>query len=141
MTIVRYEPWALFGRFKRQLDRALGESADGASVSWIPHVDIHEEAERFVVVADLPGVEGKDIAITAEQGVLTIKGQRRSDNKSSKDGYERIERAAGTFLRRFTLPESVNAEAIKATHTNGVLEVTLPKRPEVQPRRIEIKAA
>jgi HSP20 family protein len=141
MTIVRYEPWALFGRFQRQLDRALGESADGASVSWIPHVDVHEEAERFVVVADLPGVEGKDIAITAEQGVLTIKGERHSEKKSSKDGYERIERAAGTFLRRFTLPESVDAEAIKATHTNGVLEVTLPKRPEVQPRRIEIKAA
>ncbi|HEV8018805.1 MAG TPA: Hsp20/alpha crystallin family protein [Steroidobacteraceae bacterium] len=141
MTIVRYEPWALFGRFQRQLDRALDQSADGASVSWIPHVDIHEEAERFVVVADLPGVEDKDIEITAEQGVLAIKGERRSEKKSSKDGYERVERAAGTFLRRFTLPESVNAEAIKATHTNGVLEVTLPKRPEVQPRRIEIKAA
>jgi HSP20 family protein len=141
MTIVRYEPWALLGRFQRQLDRALGESADGASVSWIPHVDIHEEAERFVVVADLPGVEGKDIEITADQGVLTIKGERRSEKKSSKDGYERVERAAGTFLRRFTLPESVAAEAIKASHTNGVLEVTLPKRPEVQPRRIEIKAA
>ncbi|HYB33321.1 MAG TPA: Hsp20/alpha crystallin family protein [Steroidobacteraceae bacterium] len=141
MTIVRYEPWALFSRWQRQLDRALGESADGSSVSWIPHVDIHEEAERFVVVADLPGVEGKDISITAEQGVLTIKGERRSEKKSSKDGYERVERAAGTFLRRFTLPESVAAESIKATHTNGVLEVTLPKRPEVQPRRIEIKAA
>jgi len=141
MTIVRYEPWALFGRFQRQLDRALGDSADGASVSWIPHVDIHEEAERFVVVADLPGVEGKDIEITADQGVLTIKGERRTEKKSSKDGYERVERAAGTFLRRFTLPESVDAEAIKASHTNGVLEVTLPKRPEVQPRRIEIKAA
>jgi len=141
MTIVRYEPWALFSRWQRQLDRALSESADGATVSWIPHVDIHEEAERFVVVADLPGVEGKDISITAEQGVLTIKGERRSEKKSSKDGYERVERAAGTFLRRFTLPDSVAAEAIKATHTNGVLEVTLPKRPEVQPRRIEIKAA
>jgi HSP20 family protein len=141
MTIVRYEPWALLGRFQRQLDRALGESADGASVSWIPHVDVHEETERFVVVADLPGVEGKDIEITADQGVLTIKGERRSEKKSSKDGYERVERAAGTFLRRFTLPESVDAEAIKASHTNGVLELTLPKRPEVQPRRIEIKAA
>jgi HSP20 family protein len=141
MTIVRYEPWALFGRFQRQLDRAAGESADGASVSWIPHVDIHEEAGRFVVVADLPGVEGKDIEITADQGVLTIKGERHSEKKSSKDGYERVERAAGTFLRRFTLPESVDAEAIKASHTNGVLEVSLPKRPEVQPRRIEIKAA
>jgi HSP20 family protein len=141
MTIVRYEPWTLVSRFQRHIDRALGELADGASVSWIPHVDVHEEAERFVVVADLPGVEGKDIEITADQGVLTIKGERRSEKKSSKDGFERVERAAGTFLRRFTLPESADAEAIKARHANGVLEVTIPKRPEEQPRRITVQAA
>ena len=141
MTIVSYEPWALVSRFQRQFERALGDSADGASVSWIPHVDIHEEAERFVVVADLPGVDGKDIDITADKGVLTIKGERRSEKKSSQDGYERVERATGTFLRRFTLPESADAEAIKATHVNGVLEVSIPKRPQEQPRRIEIKAA
>jgi len=141
MTIVSYEPWALVSRLQRQFERALGDSADGASVSWIPHVDIHEEAERFVVVADLPGVDGKDIDITADKGVLTIKGERRSEKKSSQDGYERVERATGTFLRRFTLPESADAEAIKATHVNGVLEVTIPKRPQEQPRRIEIKAA
>ena len=141
MTIVSYEPWALVSRLQRQLERTLGESADGASVSWIPHVDIREEAEHFVVVADLPGVDGKDIDITADKGVLTIKGERRAEKKSSQDGYERVERATGTFLRRFTLPESADAEAIKATHVNGVLEVTIPKRPQEQPRRIEIKAA
>ena len=141
MTIVRYEPWAFVGRLQRQLDRALGEVADGATVSWIPRVDIHEEDERFVVTADLPGVEGKDIEITAEKDVLTLKGERRSEKKSSKDGFESIERASGTFLRRFTLPESVNAEAIKASHVNGVLEITIPKRPTEQPRRIDIQAA
>jgi len=141
MTIVRYEPWAFVGRLQRQLDRALGEVADSSTVSWIPRVDIHEEAERFVVVADLPGVEGKDIEITAEKGVLTLKGERRSEKKSSKDGYESIERASGTFLRRFALPESVDAEAIKASHINGVLEIAIPKRPTEQPRRIDVKAA
>ena len=141
MTIVRYEPWALVGRLQRQLDRALGDVADSATISWIPHVDVHEEAERFVVAADLPGVEGKDIEITAEQGVLTIKGERRSEKESSKDGYARVERATGTFLRRFTLPESVDAEAIKATHVNGVLEISIPKRPTEQPRRITVQAA
>ena len=141
MTIVRYEPWAFVGRLQRQLDRALGEVADGATVSWIPRVDIHEEDARFVVTADLPGVEGKDIEITAEKGVLTLKGERRSEKKSSTNGFESIERASGTFLRRFTLPESLDAEAIKASHVNGVLEITIPKRPTAQPRRIEIQAA
>ena len=141
MTIVRYEPWALVGRLQRQLDRALGDVADTATISWIPHVDVHEEAERFVVAADLPGVDGKNIEITADKGVLTIKGERHSEKKSSKDGYERVERASGTFLRRFTLPESADAEAIKASHVNGVLEISIPKRPTEQPRRIEIQAA
>jgi HSP20 family protein len=141
MTLVRYEPWALVSRFQRQLDRALGENLDGASVSWIPHVDIHEEAERFVVVADLPGVDSKDIEITADKGVLTVKGERRSEKKSSKDGFESVERASGSFLRRFTLPESADAEAIKATHVNGVLELSIPKRPQEQPRRISVQAA
>ena len=141
MTIVRYEPWALVSRIQRQLDRALGEVADSASVSWIPHVDVREEADRFVVTADVPGVEGKDLEVTADKGVLTIKGERRSEKKSSKDGFESLERRSGTFLRRFTLPETVDAEAIKATHVNGVLELSIPKRPTAQPRRIEVQAA
>jgi HSP20 family protein len=141
MTFVSYEPWALFGRLQRNLDRAQSAGTDSASVSWIPHVDIHEEAERFLVVADVPGVDGKDIEITAEKGVLTIKGQRSSEKKSSEDGYERVERASGTFLRRFTLPETADAEAIKATHVNGVLEVSIPKRPQEQARRISVQAA
>ena len=144
MTIVRYEPWALVSRFHQQLDRALNKDADSvesATVSWIPHVDIHEEAERFVVVADVPGVEPKDIEITAEKGVLTVRGERRSEKKTSTDGYARVERASGTFLRRFTLPESADAEAIKATHVNGVLELSIPKCPQEQPRRITVQAA
>ena len=144
MTIVRYEPWALLSRFQRQFERGVGESADGAdsaSVSWIPHVDVREEAERFVVAADVPGVEGKDIEVTADKGVLTIRGERRPQSKTSADGFERFERATGTFLRRFTLPESADAEAIKARHVNGVLEVTIPKRPQEQPRRISVQAA
>ena len=141
MTTVRYEPWALVSRIQRQLDRALGEVADSASVSWIPHVDVREEADRFVVTADVPGVEGKDLEVTADKGVLTIKGQRHSDRKASKDGFESVERGSGTFLRRFTLPETVDVDGIKASHVNGVLELALPKRPQEQPRRITVQAA
>ena len=143
MAILRYEPWALVSRLHQQLDKALNQEADSfeSNVSWIPQVDVREEAERFVVTADLPGVEGKDIEVTAEKGVLTVRGERRSEKKTENDGYTRIERASGTFLRRFTLPETADAEAIKATHVNGVLELSIPKRPQAQPRRISVQAA
>ncbi len=140
MAILRYEPWALVSRFHQQLDHALNADVE-SSVSWIPQVDIREESERFVVTADVPGVEPKDIEVTAEKGVLTVRGQRSSEKKTESDGYTRVERASGTFLRRFTLPETADAEAIKATHVNGVLELTIPKRAEVQPKRITVQAA
>ena len=146
MTLVTYEPWSLFNRLNRQLDQAFNKTTatdvTTPSVSWIPRVDIYEEAERFVVLADVPGVEAKDIDITAENGVLTIRGERRAEKKETdKNGYERVERTSGSFLRRFTLPESANTETIKAKQTNGVLEVSIPKHPQVQPRRISVEAA
>jgi HSP20 family protein len=148
MTLVSYEPWSLVNRLHRQLDQAFNntsapaQTASAQSVSWIPRVDIYEETERFVVLADVPGVEAKDIDITAENGVLTIRGERRSEKKESdKNGYERTERTSGSFLRRFTLPESANTESITAKQTNGVLEVSIPKHPQVQPRRISVAAA
>jgi HSP20 family protein len=144
MTIVRYEPWAVVNRLHQSLDQIFGEhlsspeASSSPSVAWVPRVDIHEEKERFVVLADVPGVEPKDIDITAENGVLTIRGERRTEKRETENGFERVERVAGTFLRRFTLPEGANTDSIKAKQTNGVLEVTIPKQPQVQPRRISI---
>lgn len=148
MTLVSYEPWTLVNRLHRQLDQVFNRTSDTAevasapSVSWIPRVDIYEEAQRFVVLADVPGVDAKDIDITAEKGVLTIRGERRAEKKETeKNGYERIERTPGSFLRRFTLPDSANTESITAKQTNGVLEVSIPKHAQVQPRRISVNAA
>jgi HSP20 family protein len=144
MAIVRYEPWAVVNRLHQSLDQFFNETlsspeaSSSPSVAWVPRVDIHEEKERFVVLADVPGVEPKDIDITAEKGVLTVRGERRAEKRVTDNGYERIERVAGTFLRRFTLPEGANTESITAKQTNGVLEVTIPKTPAVQPRRISI---
>jgi HSP20 family protein len=144
MAIVRYEPWAVVNRLHQSLDQFFNEnfSAPEASssrnVAWVPRVDIHEEKDRFVVLADVPGVEPKDIDITAENGVLTVRGERRSEKRETQNGYERVERVSGTFLRRFTLPEGANTESISAKQTNGVLEVTIPKAPAAQPRRISI---
>jgi HSP20 family protein len=148
MTLVSYEPWTFVNRLQRQLDQAFNKTSAEAetvstqSVAWIPRVDVHEEADRFVVLADVPGVEAKDIDITAEKGVLTIRGERRTQKEEGdKNGYERIERTSGSFLRRFTLPDTANTESIKAKQTNGVLEVSIPKHPQVQPRRISVEAA
>lgn len=144
MAIVRYEPWAVVNRLHQSLDQFFNETlsspeaSSSPSVAWVPRVDIHEEKERFVVLADVPGVDPKDIDITAEKGVLTVRGERRAEKRVTDNGYERIERVAGTFLRRFTLPEGANTESITAKQTNGVLEVTIPKTPAVQPRRISI---
>ena len=148
MTLVSYEPWSFVNRLQRQLDQAFNTTSAGTetvstqSVAWIPRVDVHEEADRFVVLADVPGVEAKDIDITAEKGVLTIRGERRTQStEGDKNGYERIERTSGSFLRRFTLPDTANTESIKAKQINGVLEVSIPKHPQVQPRRISVEAA
>lgn len=142
MTVVRYQPWALIDRLHRQLDQTLSsETADAAQTSWIPPVDIREEPERFVVLVDVPGVDPKDIHITADKGVLTIRGERRVRETQQQDGWQRIERRSGSFLRRFTLPEGANVEAISARHVHGVLEVTIPKQPRLQPRRIDVEAA
>jgi HSP20 family protein len=144
MAIVRYEPWAVVNRLHQSLDQFFNETlsapeaSSSPSVAWVPRVDIHEEKDRFVVLADVPGVEPKDIDITAENGVLTVRGERRSEKRETDNGYERVERVSGTFLRRFTLPEGANTESIKARQTNGVLEVTIPKAAAIQPRRISI---
>ena len=91
-----------------------------------PAVDIQEENDRFVVRADMPGVAAKDIDVFAEDGTLTIRGTRSTQDRVNDDGFEHVERVAGTFLRRFTLPESAQAEAIKARYADGVLEIAIP---------------
>jgi HSP20 family protein len=149
MALVRYEPWHVVNRLHQTLDQVFNnhfsgdalsspEASSSPSVSWVPRVDIHEEKDRFVVLADVPGVDPKDIDVTAENGILTVRGERRTEKRETENGYERVERASGAFLRRFTLPEGANTESIKAKQTNGVLEVTIPKTPAVQPRRISI---
>lgn len=144
MTILRYEPWSLVNRLHRHFDEAFtatADSADSDGAWWIPQVDVHEESERFAVLVDVPGVEPKDIEITAEKGVLTVRGERHARTEESSGAYRRLERRSGKFLRRFTLPDSANLDAISAKHTQGVLEVTIPKQAKLQPRRIDVAAA
>ena len=95
-------------------------------------MDLQEESDHFVLRADVPGVALKDIEVSAQDGTLTIRGERLAREHVKSDGFEHIERAAGTFLRRFTLPDSARAEAIKARYVDGVLEIEIPKQPRVE---------
>jgi HSP20 family protein len=142
MTVVRYEPWALVSRFQRDIDRLFGAPHTAAdSGAWLPPVDIHEEADHFVLRVDLPGVDPKAVEITSEQGVLTIRGHREQLHRDARDGFRRVERATGDFQRRFSLPETADAENIRAKAVNGVLEISIPKLAPVQPHRITVEAA
>lgn len=139
MTVVRYEPWGLLHRLRRELDQSFDQTAHDAT--WSPAVDIHEEEKQFVVRADLPGVKPADIEITAEKGVLSLRGARKFEQKNDDGHYSRIERVSGKFVRTFTLPENVQTDAIKAQFKDGVLELTIPKAAKPEARRIEVQAA
>lgn len=131
--------------FDRLFDNQLFQegSTDDSSVvtsQWIPRVDIKEENDRFVLMADLPGIDPEQIEVSMDKGILTIKGERQSENRTETERYSRIERAHGTFHRRFALPDSADPDGITADGRNGVLEITIPKRPETTPRRIQVGA-
>ena len=147
MALMRYEPFNLLNQLQREVNRLLDSGRIGdeeaghvLAADWAPAVDIKEEPQQFVIHADVPGVEAKDIDITLENGVLTLKGQRVIEQKEENDQYRRVERVRGTFLRRFSLPDAVNAEKVSAKCKDGVLEVIVPKRESAQPRRIAIES-
>jgi len=144
MSLTRYEPWSLFEQMRRELDRAMdSRTAEGSSVAtsdWVPAVDIAEDQDAFVILADIPGVDPKDIEVHMEHGVLTIKGEKEAERREEKDGYKRVERSYGSFYRRFGLPDSANPEKISAKSNHGVLEVRIAKLEKVQPRKIAVNS-
>jgi HSP20 family protein len=145
MTITRFEPWNYLDLLHRDLDRIVGgqrrSDNDQSVADWTPAVDIVEEKDRFVLRADVPGVRPEDIDVSMDNGVLSLSGERHPVVAGEESGVQRIERATGRFLRRFTLPDTANADAISAKCANGILEVIIPKAAEVQARRITVEAA
>ncbi len=141
------DPSSLMNQWRRDIERVfnglegVGSGATRGEVTaaaWAPAVDIKEEDGAYVVHADVPGVDPKDIELDMENGVLTLRGERKP-RATEKENYHRIERVSGTFYRRFTLPDTADAESISAKSTNGVLEVRIPKQEKVLPRRIEVQ--
>ena len=146
MNITRYDPWQALHQLQREMNSLFDnrytadeESASVVTSDWVPAVDVKEEDNRFLVLADIPGVDPNDIEVTMENGMLSIKGERHSEHEESKEGYKRIERSSGKFYRRFSLPETADPEGITAQSRNGSLEVVIPKREAVtQTRRINV---
>ena len=142
----RFNPWNLPANAPSDLRELIekfihGDNQDQSNVvtsQWAPHVDIKEEAGRFVIQADIPGVDPNDIEIHMEKGILSIKGERKQETKEENEKYSRVERSRGVFYRRFALPDSADAEGISASGKHGVLEIVIPKRPQTTPRRISI---
>lgn len=147
-SIIRYRSPSLFHQLHRlsqewdQLFDPSHQREDNSMVEtshWAPAVDIKEESTRFVLFADIPGVDPKNIEISMENGILTIKGERETMRTEDGEGYTRIERSKGSFYRRFALPDTANADKITAEGKHGVLKIIIPKREKVAGKKIRVE--
>ena len=142
MTLVKWNPTrSLMTDFDRIFDSMFTHDLPRFSSvkSWIPAVDVNETETEFLLSADMPGLDKKDVSIDIHDGVITIKGERAIDNEKSTDDYRIRERQLGSFNRSFRLPDNVNEDKVAAKFKNGVLTVTLPKTKEILPEGRQIK--
>lgn len=149
MSLIKYEPVNALNRLRDQLNRmydpdyfpSIWDKETGMIAGdWSPSVDVREEDDKYVFLADVPGVDSRDIDIVCENGMLTIKGEKKTEAMEKKEGYRRMERSRGTFYRRFSLPDTADTDKIKANIKHGVLELTIPKIAKAKSKKIEIKA-
>jgi HSP20 family protein len=124
------------------MERFFGEEAGNgmmaAARAWAPRVDVEETDKEILVKADLPGVDPKAIEVSVENGILTVRGEKKEEKEEKKKNYHRIERFAGSFYRAIPLPPGTDAEKVAATSANGVVTITIPKKPEAQAKKITV---
>jgi HSP20 family protein len=145
--IVRWDPvkemLRLQERMTRMFDEVWGQrrlpDEDVITGSWMPVVDVRETKDNLEIQVELPGIEAKDVTVSVENGVLTVKGSRNFEKATEGETYHRVERSYGAFERSFTLPTNVDPDRINAVYRLGVLHLTLPKREEAKPKAISIK--
>jgi HSP20 family protein len=142
-SITRWDPFRNLSPLQEQVNRLFETSFKAntdksALTAWAPAVDIYETENELVIKADLPDVAEKDIDVRIENNMLTIRGERKFEESVKEDNYLRVERAYGSFSRSFSLPNTVNTEAIKASYKDGVLKIELPKRAESKPKQVKI---
>jgi HSP20 family protein len=147
MALIRWEPAREVNSLQQEFNRLFGTIFDSqtgerraAARRWVPAIDLVEEDGQYVLRADLPGLSEDDVKVEFENRVLRISGERRSEREDRGEGYYRIERASGSFSRSLRLPEGVDAESIEASFENGVLEVTIPKPEQRQPKLVAVKS-
>jgi HSP20 family protein len=138
-----------FLTFQNRLGRFFGEPFAGLMpyvpegeeflTTWAPACDIYETDKEIVIKAELPEIDKKDVAVSLENNVLTIRGERKFNEETKRENYHRVERRYGEFIRSFSLPTFVDPNAIKAEFKEGLLNITLPKREEAKPKQIEVK--
>ena len=153
-TLTKWSPitrWDPFKEMEEMANRmntlfnltpARGDGGKGEIMTvteWSPLVDIIEDEKEFLVKAELPEVKKEDVKVTVEEGVLVISGERRFEKEEKDKKYHRIERAYGSFMRSFSLPDAADGSKIKAEFKDGVLEVHLPKNENVKPKAVEVK--
>jgi len=144
-SVIRWDPFRNISGLQEQVNRLFesnlrGRTDESALTTWAPAVDIYETENELVMKADLPDVAEKDIDIHVENNMLTVRGERKFEQKVKEENYLRVERAYGAFSRSFSLPNTVNTDAITAEYKNGVLTVVMPKRAESKPKQVKITA-
>ena len=147
MTIVRWEPLRELSSLQSEMNRLFAsafepDSGGGSALRrWVPPpMDFKETGEHFLLRTDLPGLSEEDVNIELEDSVLTISGERRIEEASEGEGWQRVERTFGQFSRSLTLPQGIDAEAIQASFDRGVLELRIPKPEQRKPKKISIGA-
>jgi HSP20 family protein len=145
MAIVRWEPFRDLLTTQREFDRLFKEAfspmsgeTEVSTRSWAPPVDIYETEDAIVLKAELPGIDPKDVEVRVEDNTLYLKGERNYEKEVKEQNYHRIERSYGSFARSFSLPNSIDAEKVKAEYKDGLLTLTMPKREETKPKTIKI---
>jgi len=146
MPLIKYNPFADVDDFPTGLrvfqdtvNRLMSDQA--TTRPWAPAVDILETENDLVLKADIPGVDLKDVDIQLENGTLTLKGERKFESEEKRKGFHRMERSYGSFVRYFTVPDTVDSEHVQAEYHNGVLTVTLPKKEIAKPKAIKVQVS
>jgi HSP20 family protein len=145
-TLQRWDPFRdllnLQNEMTRLFSRATGEQGDTLrSGLWAPPLDVHESADAYTVWAELPGIQPDQVEVTVDDGMLTIRGERKFYEAEDEQSFHRVERRFGAFERAVGLPQTVDAERIEASFNDGLLKVWIPKAENTKPRRIEVKAS